>query len=132
MPLYDFINDSTGEVREVFFHMNDSKEYNGEDGTEIGQWRRQFHVPLAAIDTQLDPRNKNEFIRRTEKYKTLGETMDASAELSEKRASKEGRDEIKEKFFSDYAAARNGKKHPLSLPKKIENKYATVDLTAKD
>lgn len=131
MPLYDFINESSGEIREVFFHMNDAKEYNGEDGSEVGQWRRVFHAPLAAIDTKLDPNNKNEFIRRTEKYKTIGETMDASAELSEKRASKEGFDPLKRKYFDQYAKERNGKKHPKDRPTKIESKYATIDLAAK-
>lgn len=112
--------------------MNDLKEYNGEDGTEISQWRRLFHAPLAAIDTKIDPNNRQEFIRKTEKYATLGQTMDASAELSEKRAEKEGEDPIKRRFFDQYARDRKGKRHPLDRPKKLDSKYATVDLTAKD
>lgn len=127
MGIYIYHNDEKNETVEVFQKMMDIHVFSGISGNEEG-WRRVYTVPLASIDTKLDPNNKNEFIRRTEKYKTLGETMDASAELSEKRASKEGRDEIKEKFFSDYAAARNGKKHPLSLPKKIDSKHAVVDL----
>lgn len=131
MPLYDFFNETTQETREVFFKMDDVKEYNGEDGTEIGQWRRLYSSPQLSIDTDFDPRNKEEFIRRGEKYKDLGSLMDKSRELSEKREQKDGRDSVKDKFFEDYKKTRNGKEHPLSKPKKIETKFATVDFTAK-
>lgn len=131
MGLYIYHNDETGETVEIFQKMLDVHVYSGVSGNEEG-WRRVFHAPLAAIDTKLDPNNKNEFIRRTEKYKTIGETMDASAELSEKRASKEGFDPLKRKYFDQYSKERNGKKHPKDRPTKIESKYATIDLTAKD
>lgn len=58
--------------------------------------------------------------------------MDKSRELSEKRAEKEGFDPQRKKFFEEYSKTRNVAKHPLSLPKKIDSKYATVDFTAKD
>lgn len=130
MGLYIYHNDETGETVEIFQKMLDVHVYSGVSGNEEG-WRRVFHAPLAAIDTKLDPNNKNEFIRRTEKYKTIGETMDASAELSEKRASKEGFDPLKRKYFDQYSKERNGKKHPKDRPEKIESKYATIDLAAK-
>lgn len=131
MPYYDFYNNETGETREVFFHMNDVKEYNGENGLEIGKWRRLFSSPQLSVDTDFDPRNREEFARRGEKYKDLGSLMDKSRELSEKRAQKDGVDHVREKFFDDYKKSRNGKEHPLNKPKKIENKFATVDFTAK-
>lgn len=128
MPLFDFFNETTGETREVFFHMNDVKQYNGEDGAEVGQWRRLFHAPMAAIDTKFDPNNRNDFIRRGEKYKDLGSLMDKSKELSEKRESKEGVDQVKRQFFDKYAADRNGKKHIQDRKTKIDTPKVTVEI----
>lgn len=128
MPLYEFFNETTGESVDVFFHMTDDKVYNGEDGTEIGQWRRVFHAPLAAIDTKLDPRDKAAFVRRTEKYKTVGEYQDLSKELSEKRAAKDGIDQVKETWLNNYEKSRNGKKHPSRLPKVVETPHIKIDM----
>ena len=130
MPQYLFANpnDET-QIVEVFFHMNDKKFYIDENGVE---WRRIYTVPQACVDSDFDPRNKDEFIRRGAKYSTLGDLMDKSRELSEKRAEKEGFDQKRREFFDEYARARKGKRHPQDLPKKIDSKYATVDLTAKD
>lgn len=108
--------------------MNDKKFYIDENGVE---WRRIYTVPQACVDSDFDPRNKDEFIRRGAKYGTLGDLMSKSQELSEKRAEKDGIDAVKQNFFDEYSKTRNGAKHPLSLPTKIEGKYATVDLTAK-
>jgi len=128
MPLYLFANKDNTEVQEVFFHMNDEKIFIGPDGET---WRRVYTVPQMSIDTHLDPRNKNEFIRRTEKYKTIGETIDKSRELSEKREAKDGVDSVKQKHFDDYAAARKGKRHPAEKAKKFENDRVSIDFTAK-
>lgn len=129
MPIYIFENELTGEVKEIFFHMEEKKLFNGEDESEIGQWRRVFTVPLTSIDTKLDPRDKNAFVRRTEKYKTVGEYQDLSKELSEKRTAKDGRDEVKEKWLDNYEASRLGKKHSERIPKKFESKHMTVDFS---
>lgn len=131
MPLYDFFNESTQETREIFFKMDDIKEYNGEDGTEIGQWRRLYSSPQLSIDNNFDPNNREEFARRAAKYSTIGDLADKSRELSEKRKEKEGFDAVEKKFFSDYSASRKGARHPKDLPKKVETKHATVDFTAK-
>lgn len=130
MPQYLFCHpEDDSQVVEVFFHMNDKKFYIDENGLE---WRRVFTVPQACIDSDFDPRNRDEFIRRGAKYSTLGDLMDKSRELSEKRAEKDGFDKTKRKFFDEYSRARNGKKHPDDLLKKIDSKHVTVDLTAKE
>jgi hypothetical protein len=125
MPEYLFQNPITQEIRSIFFKMNDNKKFSTEDG----EWIRLYTVPNASIDVKLDPRSRNDFIRRTEKYSTLGDLMDCSKELSEKREQKDGVDSIKKEFFDQYSKTRNGAKHPDDMPKKVENKYATVDLT---
>jgi len=128
MPEYLYERISTGEVVEVFQSMKQDHVFNGEDGTEIGEWRRVYTVPQMSIDVKLDPNNKNDFIRKTAKYSTLGELQDASRDLSDKRESKEGKDPVKEEYFNQYSQERAGKKHPASLPKKIENSRVTVEL----
>ena len=128
MPLYSFFSESKNEYRDVFFHMNDEKNYCGEDGTEAGEWRRIYTVPTASIDTRIDPNNRNEFIRRTDKYKSVGDLLDKSKELSEQRKAKDGRDSVQEKFFANYEKITNGKKHPSALPKKYEDSKISVDL----
>jgi hypothetical protein len=129
MPIYVYEHIESGEVVEVFQSMKEDHVYHGADGTEINQWRRVWTVPMASIDTKIDPNNRNEFIRRTDKYKTVGDVLDKSAELSNARAEKEGVDPVRQKFFENYSKERNGAKHPDSLPKKISKHGVTVDLT---
>lgn len=131
MGIYIYHHDEKNETVEVVQKMNDVHVYSGTSGNEEG-WRRIYTVPQACVDSDFDPRNKDEFIRRGAKYSTLGDLMDKSRELSEKRAEKEGFDPKRREFFDEYARARKGKRHPQDLPKKIDSKYATVDLTAKD
>ena len=129
MPIYIFENELTGEVKEIFFHMEEKKLFNGENGTEIGQWRRVFTVPRMGIDTQLDPRDKNAFVRRTEKYSKVGDFQDISRDLSAQRAAKDGRDPVKEKWLDNYEKSRLGKRHSERIPKKFESKHMTVDFS---
>lgn len=128
MPLYSFINDETEEVIDVFMSMNDKHEYFDASGY---QWRRIFYSPMASIDTKIDPMNKNEFIRKGEKYTTVGSLQDKSQELSDIRSQKNGYDPIKQDFFKKYSEERNGKKHVLDRPKKFENDRVSIDFTAK-
>lgn len=129
VPQYLYERISTGEVVEVFQSMKQEHVFNGEDGTEIGEWRRVYTVPQMSVDVKLDPRNKNDFVRRTEKYTRLGDFQDKSRELSEIRAQKDGKDAVKEEFFNQYKKLTNGKPHPQSKPKRIETPQVVVDLT---
>jgi hypothetical protein len=125
LPQYTFLNDETGEYKDVFFKMNDKKEYFGEDGKP---WRRIYHVPTTSIDTKIDPFSASEFIRKTNKKGTVGDVMDLSAELSEQRAEKTGNgDPVKGKLFKDYEK-KVGKKHLLDKPKVIENSKVKIEL----
>lgn len=123
MPIYLYTNDETGEVKEVLQSMNEEHVYS-EDGV---QWRRIYTIPTASIDTRIDPFSSNEFVRKTNKKGTLGEVMDISAELSEKRAEKTGgEDPVKRKAFSDYEQ-KVGKKHLLDKPKVIETPRVKIE-----
>lgn len=123
MPLYIYENKETGEIREVFQNMKDKHEYFGEVGNE-DSWKRVFTVPQASIDSEIDPFKPSDFVEKTGKKKgSYGDVLDRSAELSEKRADLNGGiDPIKRKYFDDYSKERNGAKHHLDRPKKIEGK----------
>ncbi len=110
MPLYSFQHPTTGKIRDEYFGMNDKKIFIDEKGVE---WKRVWTVPNAAIDTQIDPNNPKDFIRATNKPGTLGQMQDRSAELSHKRADRNGGlDPVKEQFYNDYSSKRHGTKHP--------------------
>jgi hypothetical protein len=82
MPYYLFSHPDTGEIQEIFFHMNDEKIYIDEYGLK---WNREFTVPQAGIDTQIDPFSSKAFVEKTKKAGTVGELFDLSKEMSEKR-----------------------------------------------
>jgi len=131
MPYYLFENPTTGETADVFFHMSDEKVYNGENGTEVGLWKRVFVNPQMALDTKIDPFDKNAFINNlSNKRETVGDTFDRSAELSEKRAAARGGvDPVKQKALENYAAKRHGKRHPSELAKNMEKAQTEANKT---
>ncbi len=128
MPNYLFKNPHTEEVIEVFFFMNDNKQYIDEDGVE---WKRVFTKPNAAVQSlsSLDPFKKRDFIDKTGNMKgTVGDMMSLSEEMSQKRAEKHGaEDPVKRNFFNDYKK-KVGKKHLADKPKEIKKNGFTIDL----
>lgn len=118
MPFYAFSNKDTGEIRDIFFHMNDDKVYNGEDGTEVGVWVREFLSPNASIDTHADIYSPKDFAKVTNKKGTIGDMWDRSAEMSAKRTEKEGIDPFKQKYFDNYKKTHKGQEHYLEKREK--------------
>lgn len=97
MPYYLFTNEI--ETKEIFFHMNDNKEYS-ENGVK---WRRVFLSPQSSIDSKINPDNPKDFVEKTRNKKgTLGNLWDLSKELSIKRGGNSGVDRVKEKYYTDY------------------------------
>ena len=73
MPLYPFKNPETGEEKDIFFHMNEDKEYTDEDGVE---WARTFTSPQVNTVGSIDPWNSNDFIDKTSNSKgSMGTSM---------------------------------------------------------
>ena len=128
MPLYTYRNRCTGEVRDVIQRMDETHEYFGEDGTQ-DYWDRVFYPPNFSIDGAINPFSQEEFMRKTENKKgTVGDLMDRSAELSEKRAEQAGgEDPLKRKYFDEYAKARGGKKHIKDKPKVYQDKHIRAE-----
>lgn len=118
MPLYPFIHEQTNEVHDVTFSMNDTKIYNGPDGTQIGQWKRLWgYAPGAAVDTQIDPHSPKDFVKVTNKRGgTVGELWDRAEEMSQRRAEKNGGyDPVKQKYYDQFQKSHAGTKHPQQV-----------------
>ena len=126
MPIYIYKNPDTEEHKEVIQTMNAEHIYIDEFGLE---WKRVFTVPHASIDTKDDAWDHNRFVEKTGKMKgTVGDALDYSAELSEKRAQANGgEDPIKKKAFNEYEKSV-GKKHLSDRKKTIETSKIRVDL----
>lgn len=109
MPIYIFQHPKTLKTIQVIQNMNDEHSYVDEKGVK---WNRVFTKPQASIDTQIDPNSSKEFVAKTAKRgMTVGEMMDLSAELSEKRGGTSGKDEVRDKAEKAYEK-KTGKKHP--------------------
>lgn len=123
MPLYLYENKETGEVVEVLQSMSEVHEYNGEDGTEKGLWRRVFVNPNMSFDTKVDPWSSESFRASTVgKNDTYGELFERSAEASARRAEKNGGvDPVKQKKYAEYNKMTNGKLHPQQQKDKFND-----------
>lgn len=110
MPQYLYANpNNETEIVEIIQSINDPHEYF-KDGVK---WIRVFTVPTMATDTLCDPYSASDFVRATHKKGTMGDIMDRSKEMSQKRADKEGgRDPIREKYYDNYSKTRKGLVHP--------------------
>ncbi len=125
MPLYTFLNELTGEYKDILMSMQDSHEYTDDTGYK---WTRIFYSPQASIDTKFDPWDSKDFVNKSRnKAGTLGQIMDTSAELSQKRADTEGVDPLKEKKYSDYKE-RVGKDHIHVLKQKAADRLKKMDV----
>ncbi len=112
MPHYNFQHPD-GRVISLYQGMNDPHIYIDEDDVE---WKRLFDVPNTVIDSvfNIDPRSPQEFVRKTGLRRgKMNDLFQLSAELSEKRAAKEGKDPVKLKSWDKYESSRSkGVIHP--------------------
>lgn len=105
MPYYQFRNRATGEIKEVFQKMNDKHEIGYE-------WERLFSNPRISFDTKIDHNSAKDFVAKTAKRgMTIGEMMDLSGELSEKRGGSTGKDAVRASAEKKYRD-KTGKVHP--------------------
>lgn len=125
MPFYTYKHPETEECRDILQSMKEKHVYVDEEGVE---WNRVYFAPNASIDSNIDPFSQRQFTDSTGAKKgTVGDMLDYSAEMSERRAQKSGgADPVKKKFFDDYAAKRNGQRH-IAEKKTYESKNVKVD-----
>jgi hypothetical protein len=126
MPIYIYKHPDHEEYEEVFQGMNDEHVYEKEGV----KWDRVFLAPNASVDSEIDPFNKRHFIDATANKKgSMGDMMDMSKELSEKRAAqRDGVDPVKQKYYDNYSKERRGAKHPKEIREKgYESKNVKID-----
>ncbi len=102
MAIYVFENPNTGETIELSFGMNDKKSYIDQNGVE---WERVYFPTLFAFDTKIDPHDSKAFVKKTDKAGTIGDIMDLSKEMSERRGGKKN-DPVKKEFSKDWKKRR--------------------------
>lgn len=126
MPIYIYENPETNETIEVFQSMSEKHIYIDKEGLE---WKRVFIPSQLKTEASIDPWSSNDFVEKTKNSKgSYGDMLDRSAELSQKRADKNGGvDPIKKKYFNDYSKKRGGAKHSADRPKSIETKNVKID-----
>lgn len=110
MPLYTFEHPETGELIDVLLGMNDEKKFIDEKGLK---WERVFISPNAAIDSKIDPFSSQSFVDKTNSKGSMGDLIDRSKEMSDKRKNKLGYDPVQKKYFENYSKKRRGIKHSL-------------------
>ena len=126
MPLYTFSHPETKELKDVFFHMNETKEYTDQSGTV---WNREYASPQLNANGSVDPWDSKSFVDKTNSKGKLGDLLDRSSDLSKERASQTGGvDPIKEKYYERYSKERNGAIHADKNPKSFENKHVKIDI----
>jgi len=128
MPIYLYENEETGEVVEVLQGMSELHEYHGANGREKGLWRRVYVNPTLSVDTQVDSFDSHNFANSvSKKNDSYGDLFERSAEASEKRAQRYGKDPVKEKYYSDYNKMTNGKLHPQQQKEKFNKALEKAD-----
>ena len=127
MPIYIYKHPTEEEYEEVVQSMNDPHTYS-KDGVE---WERVFFAPNMAVSASDDPFSANNYVQKTANMKgTVGDLLDYSAELSERRAEANGGvDPIKKKALENYSKKTGGKKHVSQLGQKktFETKDVKVE-----
>jgi len=111
MPLYTYEHPETQETVDIIQGMNDEHSYVDNNGVK---WRRVFFSPQASMDSNIDPFDNQSFKDKTGKSKgTMGDIIDRSKEMSQRRTDKLGFDPVKQKYFKEYRDNRRGVRHPL-------------------
>ena len=128
MPLYTF--EFNGQTKDIFFNMDDNKVYIDEHGNK---WARVYYSPNTSVDSTIDPNSAKDFVRYTGSRRgTVGDIMDLSAELSQKRAGMTGQDHLKEKTFNEYSKKRRGMLHPQQKKEKARKELKKFGITVTD
>ena len=111
MPFYLFQNPQTKEVIEVFQKMNDKHSFVNEHGIE---YTRIFTSPYYSVDSKIDPFSSKDFTEKTKNKKgTIGDLLNKSKELSEKRGGRNS-DPVLNEFLSSYEKEK-GVKHSSQI-----------------
>jgi hypothetical protein len=124
MPIFLYSNPETNELREIVQSVHEEHIFIDENGL---QWQREFTIPTATVSSiaKIDPHNKNSFMDVTSKKAgTLGDMMDLSKELSQKREKIDGKDKLKDEYYKNYSKSHDKKDHPDIKKQKLKDKLS--------
>ena len=114
-----------GRIISIYQGMNDEHVYTDEEGVE---WSRVFTRPNAVIDSifSMNPNDSKGFVDKTGKMRNgkIGDLFQLSAEMSEKRTSKEGIDRQKIKSWENYESKRPKTTHPDRKKQQLKETFA--------
>ena len=122
-PYYEFQNPNTNHIIGVYQPMDSEHKFIDEDGLE---WNRVFSKPQAVVSSlsNLNPRDAKAFVKATgERKGKLRDIYQLSAEMSEKRAAKDGLDHVKLKSWDKYEQKRVKTVHPERAKQQIKEKF---------
>jgi len=123
MPIYLFENKITGEVKEFLVPLREIGNFF--PGKE---WQRIYTVPNISVDSSIDAYNAKDFVNKTRnKKETIGDLLDRSRELSEKRGGQSS-DPVLKNYFSSYEKEK-GVKHANQIA--LEKKQKIKELAKK-
>lgn len=130
MPVHSFTHEATGETIDVYVAASAPTSEHQQQIRDGKTYRRVYSAPLAATDMGLGDCTQQDFRRKTGDSKRglkVGDAWEISAEMSERRAQKEGRDPVREAFYQRHEQ-QNGKKHPdVVRREKLERANARLD-----
>lgn len=113
MPVHDFINETTGEITTVYVPIGEPPSSHQAQVVDGRTLKRLYEAPRMAISTAAGDMTAEDFRRVTEgKKMTVGEMYDASKEMSEARAARNGGvDPVKQAAYDKFQRD-NGYDHP--------------------
>ncbi len=138
MPLFEY-QAPDGEILSLILDAKQPAEAYRVQKANGKIYKRIYTAPTMGVNTQARDARSDDYRRITEnKNLTVGQMTDISKELSEKRAEKEGVDQVKEQFYKSYEK-NIGVKHKDQIKKEKRAKAEAslkkfgvkVDLKAK-
>lgn len=123
MPLYEFEHLETKEITQFFFNFQNVPPFGSLVEIEGQQYKRVItRAPCGIVKETINPFSSEQFVDRSARKKgTIGDLLDESRELGEKRKkdSPDGRDKKQDGYFDSWSERRAGKQHPADdRPKK--------------
>lgn len=109
MPNYSFSN-SKNETQDFFFDVANAPSIGSKVKIAGRLWTRLPSLVRAAVDSRIDPFNKQKFLEKTNKPGKLGDIFALSKELGDKRMEKIGTTDAGfDKFVESSKKRRRGK-----------------------
>ncbi len=133
MPQYSFARLDNPDVKQdVFYSMKEVPSVGAVVEIDGVKWKRVFTKPRMSVDTKVDCHSASDFVKATNKTNdTMGDLYDRSKEMSLKRIEKDGIDNIKESYYTNYSKRRRGTVHPdkrrEAVSKSVAKKGLKID-----